>query len=74
MFSSIKLINIDIFKRKELIRILELKNICFNRDNKDILKNINLKLDTDKFVVITGPNGSRKIYSCKNNNGNRKAR
>ena len=57
-----------------MVRILELKNICFNRDNKDILKDINLKLDSDKFVVITGPNGSREIYSCKNNNGNRKTR
>ncbi len=74
MFNSINLIDIDIFKRKELIIILELKNICFNRDDKDILKDINLKLDSNKFVVITGPNGSRKIYPCKNNNGNRKTR
>ena len=39
--------------------MLELKNISFTRDNKNILDNINLKLDDDKFVVITGPNGSR---------------
>ena len=38
--------------------MLELKNICFERDNKKILKNINLKLENDKFYVITGPNGS----------------
>lgn len=49
--------------------MLEIQNICFTRDNKKILDNINLKVDTDKFVVITGPNGSRKIYTCKNNNG-----
>ena len=40
-------------------KMLELKNICFTRENKKILDNINLKLDTDKFIVITGPNGSR---------------
>ena len=40
--------------------MLELKDVCFqvNEDAKDkeILKNINLKLD-DRFVAITGPNG-----------------
>lgn len=43
--------------------MLELKDICFqvNEDAKDkeILKNINLKLD-DRFVAITGPNGGGK--------------
>lgn len=33
--------------------MLELRNICFERDNKKILDNINLKIDTDKFVAIT---------------------
>lgn len=42
--------------------MLELRNICFTRDNKKILDNVNLKIDTDKFIVITGPNGSRKVY------------
>lgn len=45
--------------------MLELKNICFERDNKKILDNINLKLDTDKFVAITGPNGSGKSTLVK---------
>lgn len=44
--------------------MLEVQNICFERDNKKILDNISLSVDTDKFVVITGPNGSRKIYTC----------
>ncbi len=44
--------------------MLELENICFERDNKKILDNVSLKVDTDKFVVITGPNGSRKINTC----------
>jgi Fe-S cluster assembly ATP-binding protein len=45
--------------------MLELKNICFERDNKKILKNINLKLENDKFYVITGPNGSGKSTLAK---------
>ena len=51
------------YKLKELIggKMLELKDICFTRADKKILDNINLKIDADKFIVITGPNGSRKI-------------
>ena len=45
--------------------MLELKNICFERDNKKILDNVNLTIDTDKFVVITGPNGSGKSTLAK---------
>lgn len=45
--------------------MLELKNICFERDNKKILDNINLTIDKDKFVVITGPNGSGKSTLAK---------
>lgn len=41
--------------------MLELKDVCFEKDNKKILKNINLKIDEQKFVAITGPNGSRKV-------------
>lgn len=44
--------------------MLELQNICFFADDKDILKNINLKID-DKFVAITGPNGSGKSTLLK---------
>lgn len=45
--------------------MLELKNISFERDNKKILDNINLKIDSDKFVAITGPNGSGKSTLVK---------
>lgn len=45
--------------------MLELKDICFERNNKKILNNVNLKLDTDKFYVITGPNGSGKSTLAK---------
>lgn len=45
--------------------MLELKDICFTRDNKKILDHINVTIDTDKFVVITGPNGSGKSTLAK---------
>lgn len=45
--------------------MLELKNISFTRDNKKILKNINLEIDTNKFISITGPNGSGKSTLAK---------
>lgn len=45
--------------------MLELKNICFTRDNKKILDHINLNIDANKFVVITGPNGSGKSTLVK---------
>ena len=45
--------------------MLELKDICFKRNNKQILDHINLKLDINKFYVITGPNGSGKSTLAK---------
>lgn len=45
--------------------MLELKNICFTRDNKKILDNINLVLDKEKFIAVTGPNGSGKSTLAK---------
>ena len=45
--------------------MLELKDICFTRDNRKILNNINLKIDTNKFIAITGPNGSGKSTLVK---------
>ncbi len=48
--------------------MLELKNISFSAENEDgqkqILKDINLKID-DGFVVITGPNGGGKSTLAK---------
>ena len=48
--------------------MLELKNISFTAENdsgeKEILKNINLKID-NSFVVITGPNGGGKSTLAK---------
>ena len=45
--------------------LLQLKNICFERENKKILDNINLDIDLGKFVAITGPNGSGKSTLAK---------
>ena len=50
--------------------MLELKNVSYFRDNKQILDNISLKIDNSKLVAITGPNGSGKSTLAKNYYGN----
>ena len=45
--------------------ILEIKDICFERENKKILDNINLEIELGKFIAITGPNGSGKSTLAK---------
>ncbi|RVU54801.1 ABC transporter ATP-binding protein [Anaerosphaera multitolerans] len=51
--------------------MLELRNIGFEVEDettgkkKEILKNINLKIEPEQFVVITGPNGSGKSTLAK---------
>ena len=45
--------------------MLELKDVCFSADDKQILKNINLVIDDAKFIVITGPNGGGKSTLAK---------
>lgn len=45
--------------------MLELKDISFARDHKQILNHINLKIDNSKLVAITGPNGSGKSTLAK---------
>ena len=45
--------------------MLELKNISFARENKQILNHINLKIDNSKLIAITGPNGSGKSTLAK---------
>ena len=44
--------------------MIELKNICFVQNNKQILKNISLILD-NQITVITGPNGAGKSTLAK---------
>lgn len=46
--------------------MLELKNITVTvEDNKEILKNLSLKIADSKFIVITGPNGGGKSTLAK---------
>lgn len=44
--------------------VLRLENICYQAEGKEILKNVNLSLDTG-FNVMTGPNGSGKSTLAK---------
>ncbi|MGN0152229.1 MAG: ABC transporter ATP-binding protein [Wujia sp.] len=49
--------------------MLELKNISFEvseeKGKKEILKDVSLKIDKNKFIVITGPNGGGKSTLAK---------
>lgn len=45
-------------------KVLELQNISYSVEDKEILRNVNLKIE-DPFVVITGPNGSGKSTLAK---------
>ncbi|MCR4671699.1 MAG: ATP-binding cassette domain-containing protein [Lachnospiraceae bacterium] len=49
--------------------MLDLQNLCFevNSDGseKEIIKDINLSVDENRFVVITGPNGGGKSTMAK---------
>ncbi len=49
--------------------MLELKNIVFDVDDgdhsKEIISGIDLKVDSNKFIVITGPNGGGKSTLAK---------
>ena len=40
--------------------MLELNKICFTKDNKRILNNVDFTINEGEFVAITGPNGSGK--------------
>lgn len=44
--------------------MLELKNVSYSVEGKDILKNVSISID-DRFVAITGPNGSGKSTFAK---------
>lgn len=54
---------------QETHKMLEPKNITFKVEGengkKTILSNINLHINKDKFVVITGPNGGGKSTLAK---------
>lgn len=45
--------------------MLELKNLSYSVEGKEILNNVNLTIDDGKFIVITGPNGGGKSTLAK---------
>ena len=46
---------------KEVNPMLDLQHICWTAsDGKEVLKDINLHIDNDKLIAITGPNGGGK--------------
>ncbi len=45
--------------------MLQLKNLTLEKEGKKILNKINLKLDDNRFYVLTGPNGSGKSSLAK---------
>lgn len=45
--------------------MIELKNINLIKDGKQILNDVNLKIDSTKTTIITGPNGSGKSTLMK---------
>lgn len=49
------------------MELLECKNLYKEFDNKQILKNINLKVPSGKIVGLLGKNGARKKYINKTN-------
>lgn len=56
-------------KTKRGIIMLELRDISFEvsgeKTHKEIIRNLNLKIDEKKFIVITGPNGGGKSTLAK---------
>lgn len=45
--------------------MLELKNLSYSVEGKEILNNVNLTIDDGNFIVITGPNGGGKSTLAK---------
>ncbi|MBR1418831.1 MAG: ATP-binding cassette domain-containing protein, partial [Synergistaceae bacterium] len=45
--------------------MLELKNISFRVQEREIIHDLSLKVEAKKFLVITGPNGSGKSTLAK---------
>ncbi len=46
--------------------MIKIENVNFKYKNeKEILKKINLEINEGEFISIIGKNGSRKINTCK---------
>ena len=46
--------------------MIEIKNLNFSYNDKQILKNINFSLEKPEFLCLLGPNGSGKTTLLKN--------
>lgn len=46
-------------------KLLEIKDLYVNAEEKEILKGINLNINKGEIHVIMGPNGSRKNNNSK---------
>ena len=42
--------------------MLELKNICFTRDNKKILDNVSLTINGDKFIITVSFSRKNRLF------------
>lgn len=51
--------------RKELIMLLELKNVSLTINDKTIISNLSLKIKQNDYLTITGPSGSGKSTTLK---------
>lgn len=48
--------------------MIKLENVNFKYKNeKDVLKDINLEIKEGEFISIIGKNGSREVHSSQNN-------
>lgn len=48
-----------------MTQILELKNVKYTIDDKNILEDINISVDAHEFIIIKGPSGSGKSTVLK---------
>ena len=44
---------------------IEMKNVCYSIENRDIIKDLNLSIDRGKFVAVVGENGCGKTTLTK---------
>lgn len=66
---SLRIGSVKAVKMEKRNIMLELRDLSFEvsgeKTHKDIIRNINLTIDENKFVVITGPNGGGKSTLAK---------
>ncbi|MBW0603411.1 ATP-binding cassette domain-containing protein [Mycoplasmopsis anatis] len=62
-----KLLDAEVIQQKSGFKFnsIELKNVSLSVENKDILKNINLKINKNQKILITGASGSGKSTLIK---------